>query len=149
MEALDVAFCTEEMYLCLRRLGVQDDDGSSYVGSLLLLVLLLMPERSAKCLDVDISCLAAVAPEVQFHALKTTKFASICSKCCGCCSAGKSIDPSMRGNDLTFCACFVCPSKDGNNKCDLESALAIFWKHSHEKDARSIALETRCMVDAS
>ena len=73
----------------------------------LRLSLLLRVQGSSKGLDLDLSCMSAVASHIELHLVIVIEFLAIRPECILCGSCGELIDPSIPWNNFSPCLAFL------------------------------------------
>ena len=73
-------------------------------------LLLLREQESSKGLDINLSCVSAVASHIELHLRINTEVLAIGPECTLCGSGVELVDPSIPWNNFSPClALFICP----------------------------------------
>ena len=73
----------------------------------LRLFLLLRVQGSSKGLDLDLSCVSAIASHVELHLWIDIEFLAIGLECILCGSCGELVDPSIPWNNFSPCLALI------------------------------------------
>ena len=73
----------------------------------LRLFLLLRVQGSSKGLDLDLSCVSAIASHIELHLWIDIEFLAIGPECILCGSCGELVDPSIPWNNFSPCLALI------------------------------------------
>ena len=71
------------------------------------LSLLLVVQGSSKRLEIDLSCVTAVAPHIELHGRIIEEVLAIRTECIVCGSRSEFVDPSVSWNNFSLCLSLI------------------------------------------